>query len=272
MKLITIEGEARSGKGTATRAVVEAFSDKNVRVIDQGQKFRALAVCATRERISVDDATQLASFLTAADTQAKMLRLLDELRQSSPAQRDAVLYTHEVGATSSKVGALAVSQRIAIELLTAEVARAASEGVELLVIDGRAMSQKALVFEQDLGVQLALGFHFRCPASVAAQRATGIFTSADQLTDSERSTLQLAEEQIAARNHSDRTRDVYPLIDPDEAVRLDLALCRDGVPADLKEATLAARQVIIDTANSDIQQMTAPVVELAREAVRRLDT
>lgn len=270
MKLVTIEGEARSGKGTATRAVVEELSGKfKIRVIDQGQKFRALAVCAVRQGVNTGDPATLQEFLAAKDTLPRMLALLDDLHDVSDAERDAVLYTQDISTASSMVGAQAVSQQLAIDLLSAQVEKAIRDGVEVLVIDGRAMSQKAEHFEQMLPVTLALGLHFRTWAPVAARRMTGIMTPEAELSDEERESLQVAAAAVTKRNESDRNRSVYPLIDPGNAVRIDLMRVQDGIPEDLMNDALAAKQVLIDTSRSNVEQMTKPVVELVAAAVGR---
>ncbi|MGK2896231.1 MAG: (d)CMP kinase [Candidatus Saccharimonadales bacterium] len=271
MKLITVEGEARSGKGTATRAIVEVLSlaGHKVRVVDQGQKFRALAVCAIRSGVDTEDGTSLQQFLAAKDTLPRMLSLLDDLHGVSDAERDAVLYTQEIGTASSMVGAQAVSQQLAIDLLTAQVEKAIRDGVEVLVIDGRAMSQKAEHFEQTLPVTLALGLHFRTWAVVAARRMTGIMTPEVELVEKERESLRIAAEEVTKRNESDRNRAVYPLIDPGNAVRIDLTRVQDGIPGDLMIDVLAARQVLIDTSRSNVAQMTKPVIELVLAAIHK---
>ena len=58
-RLITFDGEARSGKGTIVQFTKDYLRDElglKVMLIDRGQTFRTLVVAATRAGVDLDDA------------------------------------------------------------------------------------------------------------------------------------------------------------------------------------------------------------------------
>lgn len=65
-KLITFDGEARSGKGTVVQTVKDHLRDTlgyKVMLIDAGQVFRVLVVAAMRDGVSLEDPLAIDAFL-----------------------------------------------------------------------------------------------------------------------------------------------------------------------------------------------------------------
>jgi len=65
-KLVTFDGEARSGKGTIVQTTKDYLRDEcgyEVMLIDAGQVFRVLVVGATRAGVDVNDPGAIDAFL-----------------------------------------------------------------------------------------------------------------------------------------------------------------------------------------------------------------
>ena len=112
-KLVTFDGEARSGKGTVVGMVKDYLRDelgRTVMLIDRGQTFRVLVVAATRAGVDVDDAAALDTFLTSDENIAACVQFVKDVYHMSKDERDSLLYTNIVGENSAKVGARPASQ------------------------------------------------------------------------------------------------------------------------------------------------------------------
>ena len=65
-KLVTFDGEARSGKGTIvqmTKAYLRDERGYNPMLIDRGQAFRSLVVAAQRASVDIDSPDSIDDFL-----------------------------------------------------------------------------------------------------------------------------------------------------------------------------------------------------------------
>ena len=70
-KLVTFDGEARSGKGTVVQATKDYLRDEcgySVMLIDAGQVFRVLVVGATRAGVDMDNPDAIDAFLHSCAT------------------------------------------------------------------------------------------------------------------------------------------------------------------------------------------------------------
>ena len=66
-KLVTFDGQARSGKGTIVSLVKDYLRDelgRQVMLIDAGQVFRVLVVVMTEDGIDLDNPTAIDAYLS----------------------------------------------------------------------------------------------------------------------------------------------------------------------------------------------------------------
>ena len=220
-KLVTFDGEARSGKGTVVQATKDYLRDEcgyDVMLIDAGQVFRVLVVGATKAGIDMDDSAALDAFLADDEQAEACVQLVKDVYHMSKDDRDALLYTNEVGANSAKIGARPRSQVFKDELLKKWLRDAGEEGYQVVLLDGRALEETGLMLEAQKLCKFVMGLYFICDAVVGARRTLGYAATAyEQLTDEQRNDVDELVTQIAARNDADRNRTVQPIIRPLDA-------------------------------------------------------
>lgn len=220
-QLITFDGEARSGKGTIVQATKDYLRDEcghHVMLIDAGQVFRVLVVAATRTGINLQDPNELDAFLSNESEKEVCVQLVKDVYHMDKDERDALLYTNEVGANSAKVGARPLSQRFKDDLLRKWLRDAHLEGYEVVLLDGRALEETGEMLANEGLCDFALGLYFTCEPIVGARRTLGYAsTEYDDLSDSERRAVDDLVKQIYARNKADSERAVQPVVPPSSA-------------------------------------------------------
>lgn len=266
-KLITFDGEARSGKGTVVHATKDYLRDEcgyNVMLIDAGQVFRVLVVAATRSGVDVDDPVAIDAFLSDESEAEKCVQFIKDVYHMDKDERDALLYTNAVGADSAKFGARPLSQSFKDNLLKKWLRDARIEGYEVVLLDGRALEEVGSMLEDEQLCEFVLGLYFTCDATVGARRTLGYAAKPyDALTDTERAEVDELVKQINARNTSDRERKVHPVIPPQDGQRYALPDAPKAVSADNRP------MVIFDTsADMTKTEMTRPVAELSAHVLR----
>jgi len=277
-KVITFEGEARSGKGTSVRAVQDQLiaEGRSVIVIDQGQKFRVLAKLGIDQGVSLHDQSQITQYLAQPETRPDMLDLLQSIVDMDQPSIDKLLYTQEVSTGSAQIAQNANAHPLAVGLLFDQVRQAAQDGTDTVLVDGRTMEKYARQMAEQKMVQFVLGFYFRCDASIAARRTTGIFVDMDAMSVDEKLTLLEAITKIGDRNRQDTLRDVDPMLEPANAHPLHAAEFDAGNPQYVHQATLDALlsgMVSMNTSYTrSVEEMTEPVVALATRALSLHDT
>ncbi len=265
-KLITFDGEARSGKGTIVQATKDYLRDeKNYKVmlIDAGQVFRVLVVAATKDGVSMEDPAAIDRFLSDNEKAEQCVQLVKDVYHMEKDVRDALLYTNEVGANSAKIGARPLSQSFKDELLKKWLRDAAVEGYEVVLLDGRALEEAGTMLEREELCEFILGLYFICDPIMGARRTLGYAaTPYDELSAHEKEDVDNLVKQITSRNDADRTRTVQPIIQPLGEV-IQLPEVNFDVVAHSKRPMLA-----IDTsAKMTKQSMALPVCELVTAAL-----
>ena len=260
-KLITFDGEARSGKGTIVQATKDYLRDEcgyKVMLIDAGQVFRVLVVGATRAGVDLEDPAAIDVFLGNEAEAEKCVQLVKDVYHMSKDERDGLLYTNEVGANSAKIGARPLSQDFKDSLLKKWLRDAREEGYEVVLLDGRALEEVGKMLEDEMLCGFLLGLYFVCDPVVGARRTLGYAAKTyDDLTDDERAEVDELVVQIDARNEADRNRAVQPIVPPAGASRYALP----DAPA---EAADGRTMIIFDTsADMTKAAMTTPVAKLA---------
>lgn len=259
-KLVTFDGEARSGKGTIVQATKDYLRDEcgyNVMLIDAGQVFRVLVVAATGSGVDVDDSAALDVFLGDENEVEKCVQLVKDVYHMSKDERDGLLYTNEVGANSAKVGARPLSQEFKDVLLKKWLRDAREEGCEVVLLDGRALEEVGNTLEVEGLCEFALGLYFTCDPVVGARRTLGFAkTPYDELGNDAREAVDQLVVQVNARNKADRERAVQPIVPPSGAVVYRLP------DAPTQFADTSRPMVIFDT-SADMTKvaMTTPVAQ-----------
>ena len=222
-KLVTFDGEARSGKGTVVGLVKDYLRDvagHKVMFIDAGQVFRVLVVAITRDGVPIDDPAAIDAYLQDESNVARNVQLVKEVYHMAKQDRDALLYTHEVGVNSAKVGARPLSQVFKDDLLRKWLKDAAAEGFDVVLLDGRALEETGAMLEREGLCEYVLGLFFVCDPVVSAQRTLGHMPRPyDELSDDLKVQVDEMVLQINARNQLDRDRAVQPVVQPVGAPR-----------------------------------------------------
>ena len=222
-KLVTFDGEARSGKGTVVGLVKDYLRDNEghkVMFIDAGQVFRVLVVAITRAGIDIELPEAIDKYLTNDDNVASCVQLVKEVYHMEKLDRKALLYTNEIGANSAKVGARPLSQEFKDGLLRKWMADARLEAYDVVLLDGRALEETGQMLADQGLCDYVLGLFFVCDPVVSAQRTLGFMPRPyDMLSEEVQKQVDEIVQQIEARNKSDRERTVQPLVVPKDAPR-----------------------------------------------------
>ncbi len=260
-KLVTFDGEARSGKGTVVQATKDYLRDVHgykVMLIDAGQVFRVLVVAATRAGIDMKSPEAIDAFLSD-DTEAEAcVQLVKTYYQMPKEQREKDLYTNEVGANSAVIGARPGSQYFKDELLKKWLRNARDEAFEIVLLDGRALEETGIMLEQEHLCTFVMGLYFVCDAVVGARRTLGFATTPyDHLSEVDKTSVDELVMQIKARNEADRKRSVQPIVPPANAATLMLP----NVPTDLTFSGSRSMAIIDTSAEVDKEAMSMPVAK-----------
>lgn len=271
-KLITFEGEARSGKGTSCKAVYQAClkAGYSVTFIDQGQKYRVLARLATDQGVDLTDQPAISVFLKKPETRAQLLELLETIAHYDQSQIDLLLYTDEMSTGSAQFGVNELTHEIVLELLFDQVRRAADRGTEVILIDGRTMADKGRQMARQGIADFLLGFYFRCDTAIAARRTEGIFADTDKMPVEEKLRLLDGIIRISERNRQDTLRSVNPMREPGGALAFHTDEFYDDSKYvdELTRQGLAAGVISINTSYTRaVEEMTAPVVAISMRAL-----
>lgn len=220
-KLITFDGEARSGKGTIvqmTKAYLRDECGYNPMLIDRGQAFRSLVVAAERAGVDLDNPHAVDVFLENDENLNYAAQFVKDVYHMEKEERDALLYTNEVGKNSAKIGARPASQKFVISLTKKWMGDAAKDGFDVVLLDGRALEAIAREMHDEGLCDYKLGLYFICDPVVGARRTLGYAAlSYDELSHDQQTEVDEFVQQIQARNHADMTRDVERLVRPEDA-------------------------------------------------------
>lgn len=260
-KLITFDGEARSGKGTIVSRVKDCLRDEHgyrVMLIDAGQVFRCLVVAATNRGVDMDDPTAIDRFLGDEESAEACVQFVKAVYHMEKIDRDALLYSSEIGVNSAKIGARPLSQEFKDRLLRKWLRDAGAEGFEIVLLDGRALEEVGKRLEAEHLCTYILGFYFICDPNIGALRTLGF--AADQieaLSAQDRKRVEMLASEIVQRNQADAERDVQPIVPPVDAPTIKLP--------DSTEINMSASRhmAIVDTsAVMTKDQMTDPIERL----------
>lgn len=267
-KLVTFDGEARSGKGTVVGQVKDYLRDecgRKVMLIDAGQVFRVLVVAMTQDKVNLDDAMAIDRYLSEPDNVSRGVQFVKEVYHMTKQQRDSLLYTHEIGAHSAKVGARPLSQDFKDQLLRKWLRDARIEGFDTVLLDGRALEETGEALRHEGLCDYVLGLYFVCDPVVSAQRTLKHIPAPYESLDVEtRRAVDELVAQIEARNTSDRERAVQPVVPPANAPRFTML----DIPAELPARSPQPMAIIDRSIEVPMDTMALPI---ARLVARYLD-
>lgn len=263
--LITFDGEARSGKGTIVQATKDYLRDnKNLKVmlIDAGQVFRVLVVAATRAHVDLDTPDAIDTFLADDQNIQDCMQLVKDVYHMEKQERDELLYTNEVGHNSAKIGARPLSQYFKDELLKRWLQDARTDGIQVVLLDGRALEEVGAGLEHDGLCDFRLGLYFICDPLIGARRTLGFAgRNYDDLNDVEKQSVDELVTQIKARNEADEKRPVQRLVRP--------AGVRVSHLPEIEPNTRPGRLVyLLDTSREmSKDEMSSPVITLVTDHI-----
>ena len=260
-KLITFDGEARSGKGTIVHLLKDSLRDKHgykVMLIDAGQVFRCLVVAATNRSVNLEDPAAIDTFLGNEKSVEECVGFVKAVYHMQKIDRDALLYTPQVGVDSAKIGARPLSQSFKDSLLDKWLRDARLEGYEIVLLDGRALEEVGSRLERDGLCDYKIGLYFVCDPLVGAMRTLGLADAEyDSLSDTEKRTADTLAAQIIERNRADRERPVQPIMPPADAPTFTLPIIARAIHRDVRFMA-----TIDSSAPLSKMQMAAPIIEL----------
>ncbi len=197
---IAIDGPSGAGKSTLAKAVANALQ---IRYLDTGSMYRAMALFATRRGIAVNDEAGLKTILDDADIRVKYDERGQRVLIGDEDVTD-VLRTQELA-----MGASTVSAHPCVRQKLAELQREVGRNYDV-VMDGRDITTNVLPHTKHK-------FFVTASPEVRAERRLKELRA--------RGSTQETYEQVLAdiklRDHNDSTRAYMPLRQTEDAMRID---------------------------------------------------
>ncbi len=272
-RLVTFDGEARSGKGTIVSATKDYLRDEEgqkVMLIDAGQIFRVLVIATQEAGVNLDNPEEIGSFLRSESNSEAAVQRVKEVYHLSKEERDDLLYKDTVSVDSAKIGAQPLSQDFTDGLLEKWMRDAGEEGFDTVLLDGRSLE---IVGKSLAGKKLChyvLGLYSICDELVGARRTRGFAHKPyEELSPDDQNGILELTEQIKSRNKKDQERAVRPLIRPNNTPLWNLA---DGDNPPQLNSNARPPIIMIDTsAEISREAMSAPVAKLVAGTLRAFD-
>ena len=215
--LIAIDGPAGSGKSSVARAIADELGFIN---LNTGAAYRAVALVALQEGVSLDDGASLASVSRRVSLDAGGARV-----DGKPVPEDE-LRTPEVSAAASAVSARPEVRAVLLDVQREAARRANREGGA--VVEGRDIGTVVLP-EAELKVYLSAA-----PEERARRRAHQTGREAE---------LDRIKEAMSQRDRQDSERETSPLKPAPDAVILDTtSLSLEGVVSRVLELVRDLRE------------------------------
>ena len=195
--LVTIDGPAGSGKSSVARAVAERLGLAN---LNTGATYRAVALVALREGVSLDDGIGLAALGEDVELTG------DGVSYGGEQIPEDALRTPEVAAAASRVSAHPELREVLVQRQRAAARRAQAGGGGGAVVEGRDIGTVVLP-DADLKVYLSAS-----PEERARRRA---------LQTGREGELDRIRKAMHTRDKRDSEREASPLKSAPDAVVLD---------------------------------------------------
>lgn len=215
--LITIDGPAGSGKSSVARAIADELGFIN---LNTGAVYRAVALVALQEGVSLDDGASLAGVARRVSLDAAGARV-----DGKPVPEDE-LRTPEVSAAASVISARPEVRAVLLDVQREAARRANQQGGA--VVEGRDIGTVVLP-EAELKVYLSAA-----PEERARRRAHQTGREAE---------LDRIKEAMSQRDRQDSERETSPLKPAPDAVILDTtSLSLEGVVSRVLELVRGLRE------------------------------
>ena len=216
---IAIDGPSGAGKSTLAKAVAQKL---NIRYLDTGAMYRAMALFAMRRGVSVSDETGLKTILPDADIRVSY----DERGQRVLLLGEDV--TDQLRTQELSMGASTVSAHPCVREKLAELQREVGRNFDV-VMDGRDITTNVLPHTK-------YKFFVTASAEVRAERRYN-----ELLARGDRSqTYEQVLAELKLRDHNDSTRPYMPLRQAEDAMRIDTSEL--SIDQALERLLLAIRQ------------------------------
>jgi hypothetical protein len=269
--LITVQGQARSGKGTLAAALkVDLATEFSVHLIDQGLKFRIIAERYLQDGADIEDIDAIGAYLES-DGYSSVLKQLSVVGSMGKDDIQRVYYTPQINNASGMVGKSAVAQKKVVELLIDQVTNEAKTN-DIIILDGRAMLEKGRKLESMGVVRYPLALDVKCSSLVAAQRITDLVKPIEDLTPEEAKRLLIQVSDIDKRNSADARRKVYASLPISGAFEFDVTHYHS--PAEFDEAVdqaIATGSISLDNSYTRKKdEFTIPAIKLVRGVLAKL--
>ena len=261
-KLVTFDGQARSGKGTIASLVKDYLRDElghKVMLIDAGQVFRVLVVVMTEDGIDLDNPTAIDAYLSDEARAEQCVQRVKEVYHMTKQERDALLYSPEISTNSAKIGARPLSQSFKDDLLRKWLRDARMEGFDTVLLDGRALEEVGAMLSGEELCEYVLGLFFVCDPIVSAQRTLGFMPKPYEELDVEmKQAVDELVRSIEARNKADGERAVQPVVPPVSAKKYLVS----ELPGELPFATPCPSVIVDRSIELPFDTMALPVIRL----------
>lgn len=266
LRAVYIDGETKTGKGAASKAIADALNSQYNVYYDVAGDFYRRYVALVRQQLQLTEAADLptgAVLQKAAEAVYAGRQAYDRNIDLGDLQRPAI------STSVSLLGELPVAQRAGAEWFALSIERAAAESAEVIVLDGRNPRHRV---EDELPnltitVRTALDLYMTCEPAEAARRAwlnRGITNPSGEQIAAET-------EHVIERRTRDRNRVDRPFLQPSASVayqpaEMDAkrAVRLSWQPEGVEKLPLA---ITIDNTNFELSNMLAAVIELAQEAL-----
>lgn len=197
---IAIDGPSGAGKSTLAKAVASALQ---IRYLDTGSMYRAMALFATRRGVSVSDEPALKEILDDADIRVSYDERGQRVLLCGEDVTD-ILRTQELA-----MGASTVSAHPCVRQKLAELQREVGRNYDV-VMDGRDITTNVLPHTKHK-------FFVTATAEVRAERRLKELRARGNTQE----TFDQVLADIKLRDHNDSTRPYMPLRQTEDAVRID---------------------------------------------------
>lgn len=197
---IAIDGPSGAGKSTLAKAVASALQ---IRYLDTGSMYRAMALFATRRGVSVSDEPELKKILGDADIHVSYDERGQRVLLCGEDVTD-ILRTQELA-----MGASTVSAHPCVRQKLAELQREVGRNYDV-VMDGRDITTNVLPHTKHK-------FFVTASPEVRAERRLKELRARGNTQE----TFEQVLADIKLRDHNDSTRPYMPLRQTEDAVRID---------------------------------------------------
>lgn len=214
IKAIYVDGETKTGKGAASKAIADALTDAGYEVYyDVAGDFFRRYVAIVREFLDLDEGEALPT----GEELLQVAKAVHETRRAyKPDSTLGNLQRSSISRSVSVLGALPFVQAAGVEWYRLAAESAHDSGADVLVLDGR--NPRARIAESGfdkLFVQTVLDLYMTCDPAEAARRTLhgrGIDDPTDEIVERE-------SHHVIDRRERDRQRADRPFIPPEPSLR-----------------------------------------------------